>query len=98
MIALRPRNTWSVDGNRLIWQDDIGLKPTSEEIEQKKQEAVIKVIGVGGCGNNAVDFMIEKNVHGVDFISVNTDLQSLKKSQANNIVQIGLNHNLLDFW
>src|SRR6056300_70336 len=62
-----------------------------EGIEQKKQEAVIKVIGVGGCGNNAVDFMIEKNVHGVDFISVNTDLQSLKKSQANNIVQIGLN-------
>ena len=55
-----------------------------EVIEQKKQEAVIKVIGVGGCGNNAVDFMIEKNVHGVDFISVNTDLQSLKKSQANN--------------
>ena len=62
-----------------------------EVIEQKKQEAVIKVIGVGGCGNNAVDFMIKKNVHGVDFISVNTDLQSLKKSQANNIVQIGLN-------
>ena len=62
-----------------------------EVIEQKKQEAVIKVIGVGGCGNNAVDFMIEKNVHGVDFISVNTDLQSLKKSQANNIIQIGLN-------
>jgi cell division protein FtsZ len=62
-----------------------------EVIEQRKQEAIIKVIGVGGCGNNAVDFMIEKNVHGVDFISVNTDLQSLKKSQANNIVQIGLN-------
>jgi cell division protein FtsZ len=34
--------------------------------------------------------MIERNIHGVDFISVNTDLQSLKKSQANNIVQIGL--------
>ena len=62
-----------------------------EVIKPKKQEAVIKVIGVGGCGNNAVDFMIEKNIHGVDFISVNTDLQSLKKSQANNIVQIGLN-------
>lgn len=31
-----------------------------EVIEQKKQEAIIKVIGVGGCGNNAVDFMIEK--------------------------------------
>lgn len=62
-----------------------------EVIDKKKQEAIIKVIGVGGCGNNAVDFMIEKNIEGVDFISVNTDLQSLKKSQANNIVQIGLN-------
>ena len=40
MIALRPRNNWSVDGNTLIWQDDIGLKPTPEEIEQKKQELI----------------------------------------------------------
>lgn len=61
-----------------------------EVIDNKKQEALIKVVGVGGCGNNAVDYMIEKNIDGVDFISVNTDLQSLKKSQANNIVQIGL--------
>ena len=61
-----------------------------EVIDNKKQEALIKVVGVGGCGNNAVDYMIERNIHGVDFISVNTDLQSLKNSQANNIVQIGL--------
>ena len=61
-----------------------------EVIDKKKQEALIKVVGVGGCGNNAVDYMIERNIHGADFISVNTDLQSLKKSQANNIVQIGL--------
>ena len=61
-----------------------------EVIDNKKQGALIKVVGVGGCGNNAVDYMIERNIHGVDFISVNTDLQSLKKSQANNIVQIGL--------
>jgi len=61
-----------------------------EVIDNKKQEALIKVVGVGGFGNNAVDYMIERNIHGVDFISVNTDLQSLKKSQANNIVQIGL--------
>jgi len=61
-----------------------------EVIDNKKQEALIKVVGVGGCGNKAVDYMIERNIHGVDFISVNTDLQSLKKSQANNIVQIGL--------
>ena len=43
MIALRPRNNWSVDGNILIWQDDIGLKPTPEEIEQKKQELIAEL-------------------------------------------------------
>jgi len=60
-----------------------------EVVENKKQKAVIKVMGVGGCGGNAVDYMIEKNVVGVEFISANTDLQALQKSQANNIVQIG---------
>ena len=57
--------------------------------EAKKQKAIIKVMGVGGCGGNAVDYMIDKNVMGVEFICTNTDLQSLKKSQANTIVQIG---------
>jgi len=60
-----------------------------EVVENKKQKAVIKVMGVGGCGGNAVDYMIEKNVVGVELISANTDLQALQKSQANNIVQIG---------
>ncbi len=60
-----------------------------EIVDNKKQGAIIKVIGVGGCGGNAVDYMIEKNVMGVDFICVNTDLQALKKSQASTIVQIG---------
>tara|TARA_Y100000748_G_scaffold298722_1_gene294448 strand:+ start:17295 stop:18518 length:1224 start_codon:yes stop_codon:yes gene_type:complete len=60
-----------------------------EVIEGKKQKAIIKVMGVGGCGGNAVDYMIKKNVMGVEFICANTDLQSLKKSQASTIVQIG---------
>ncbi|MDA9097006.1 cell division protein FtsZ [Methylophilaceae bacterium] len=60
-----------------------------EIVENKKQKAVIKVIGVGGCGGNAIDYMIEKNVMGVDFICANTDLQALQKSQASTIVQIG---------
>jgi len=60
-----------------------------EVVENKKQKAIIKVMGVGGCGGNAVDYMIDKNVVGVDFICANTDLQALQKSQANNIVQIG---------
>ena len=60
-----------------------------EIVENKKQKAIIKVIGVGGCGGNAIDYMIEKNVMGVDFICANTDLQALQKSQASTIVQIG---------
>ena len=62
-----------------------------EMVDDKGQKALIKVIGVGGCGGNAVDFMIEKNVQGVEFICINTDLQALKKSQASTIIQIGDN-------
>ena len=60
-----------------------------EVVEKKSQEANIKVVGVGGCGGNAVDHMIEKNVMGVEFMCINTDLQALKKSQASSIIQIG---------
>ncbi len=53
------------------------------------QLAKIKVIGVGGGGNNAVNRMIESGVKGVDFIVANTDLQVLQKSQAPVKIQIG---------
>ena len=49
----------------------------------------IKVIGVGGAGNNVVNRMIEAGVQGVDFIAVNTDRQDLNKSKAAEKVQIG---------
>ena len=49
----------------------------------------IKVIGVGGAGNNVVNRMIESGVQGVDFIAVNTDRQDLNKSKAPEKVQIG---------
>ncbi len=61
-----------------------------EIMEKDSQEAVIKVIGVGGCGGNAVDHMISKNVSGVDFICANTDAQALKKSVATTKLQLGL--------
>ncbi|MGB2832900.1 MAG: cell division protein FtsZ [Methylotenera sp.] len=61
-----------------------------EIMEKNSQEAVIKVIGVGGCGGNAVAHMIEKNVSGVEFICANTDMQALKKSQAKTILQMGV--------
>lgn len=53
------------------------------------QGAVIKVIGVGGGGNNAVNRMIEHGVQGVDFIAVNTDAQALENSKAQYKLQIG---------
>ena len=61
-----------------------------EIMDKDTQEAVIKVIGVGGCGGNAVEHMIEKNVGGVEFICANTDMQALKKSQAKTTLQIGM--------
>ncbi|WHY91500.1 cell division protein FtsZ [Neobacillus cucumis] len=53
------------------------------------QFATIKVIGVGGGGNNAVNRMIEAGVEGVEFIAVNTDAQALNQSKAEITMQIG---------
>jgi cell division protein FtsZ len=50
---------------------------------------VIKVVGVGGAGGNAVQHMINKGVSGVEFIAANTDAQALAASSAHNIIQIG---------
>ena len=61
-----------------------------EIMEKDSQEAVIKVIGVGGCGGNAIEHMITKNLSGVEFICANTDMQALKKSNAKTILQMGL--------
>ena len=50
---------------------------------------IIKVVGVGGAGGNAVQHMINKGVSGVEFIAANTDAQALSHSDAHNIIQIG---------
>jgi cell division protein FtsZ len=60
-----------------------------EIMETQSQEAVIKVIGVGGCGGNAVDHMIYQGVSGVEFICANTDAQALKRNQARVQLQLG---------
>ena len=60
-----------------------------ELIDTQAQEAVIKVVGVGGCGGNAVDHMILQGVQGVEFISANTDAQALKRNQAKVQLQLG---------
>ncbi|MDX8385703.1 MAG: cell division protein FtsZ [Gallionella sp.] len=62
-----------------------------EIMETLTQDAVIKVVGIGGCGGNAVDHMIEQGVQGVEFIVINTDAQALKRSKARTQLQIGVN-------
>ena len=62
-----------------------------EVLEAEDQAAVIKVIGVGGCGGNAVDHMIQNGVEGVEFICANTDAQALKRNQARTLLQLGTN-------
>ena len=53
--------------------------------------AKIRVVGVGGGGGNAVNSMIDKGLHGVDFFAINTDLQALERNRAPNKIQIGKN-------
>ncbi len=56
---------------------------------ESSQPAQLKVMGVGGAGNNAIDRMIQYGLGGVEFISVNTDKQFLNRSRANQKIQIG---------
>lgn len=60
-----------------------------ELMDSHSEEAVIKVIGVGGGGGNAVEHMVSQNIEGVEFIAVNTDAQVLRSSSANITLQIG---------
>ena len=60
-----------------------------ELVDNVPQSAVIKVIGVGGGGGNAVNHMIKNNIEGVEFICANTDAQALKNIGARTILQLG---------
>lgn len=60
-----------------------------ELVDNVPQNAVIKVIGVGGGGGNAVNHMLNNNVEGVDFIVANTDAQALKSLNARTSLQLG---------
>ncbi len=62
-------------------QHSVGLKPIGQP--------VIRVVGVGGAGVNAVNRMIEADIEGVEFIAINTDLQSLQTSAASTTLHIG---------
>ena len=60
-----------------------------ELMDSHSEEAVIKVIGVGGGGGNAIEHMVKHTIEGVEFIAVNTDAQVLRSSAANVTLQIG---------
>lgn len=62
-----------------------------ELVDTYNQSPVIKVIGVGGGGGNAVNHMVNSNIEGVDFICANTDAQALKGINARSIIQLGNN-------
>src|SRR4051812_50057528 len=60
-----------------------------EIVDSQVTGPIIKVIGVGGAGGNAVNHMIEQGVEGVEFIAVNTDAQVLARNLARNQIQLG---------
>lgn len=64
---------------------------TFELMDAYSQNAVIKVIGVGGGGGNAVAHMVKAGIEGVDFICANTDAQALKNTSTRTVLQLGCN-------
>jgi cell division protein FtsZ len=60
-----------------------------ELLDTCQQNAVIKVVGIGGGGGNAVEHMMAGHIEGVEFICANTDAQALKNSSANTVIQLG---------
>jgi len=62
-----------------------------ELVDAANQTAVIKVIGVGGGGGNALEHMLKANIEGVDFVCANTDAQALKASSSKTVLQLGSN-------
>src|ERR1700735_1942571 len=68
--------------------EDNGLRISFNE--EFKNDARIKVIGVGGGGNNAVNRMIDSGMENIEFIVANTDLQALRMSRAGIKIQLGV--------
>ncbi|UJF19613.1 cell division protein FtsZ [Vibrio sp. SS-MA-C1-2] len=60
-----------------------------EPMMDVSDEAVIKVVGVGGGGGNAVEHMVRESIEGVQFLTVNTDAQALRKTSVSHVIQVG---------
>src|SRR5690606_24137860 len=76
---------------RILSKRRNGERAMFELMENHSEEAVIKVIGVGGGGGNAVEYMVASNIEGVEFVAANTDAQALRNSSANITLQLGAN-------
>jgi cell division protein FtsZ len=86
-LAVDSRHTaWCLSTENCKFQ---GVVMEIDMLDNATLGTVIKVVGVGGAGGNAVQHMINKGVCGVEFIAANTDAQALKLSKAHNIIQIG---------
>ena len=90
LARLKPEKT----GEKL---NHLGIKPILLTVppgmksESLVQNAVIKIIGIGSGGNNAVNHMIESGIEGVEFLSIDTDLKALSKTSAKKAFRIGHN-------
>ena len=83
------------DGYRILFNFILGGVMKYKLVENgKRNQTIIKVVGVGGCGGNAIDHMVAKKVEGVETISANTDSQALTKNKAAEKIILGeLNNN-----
>ncbi|MCK5926262.1 MAG: cell division protein FtsZ, partial [Methylococcales bacterium] len=61
-----------------------------ELVDASNENAIIKVIGIGGGGGNAVNHMVDSSIDGVQFICANTDAQALRRLSVDTVVQIGI--------
>ena len=83
------------DGYRILFNFILGGVMKYKLVENgKRNQTIIKVVGVGGCGGNAIDHMVANGVEGVETISANTDSQALTKNKATEKIILGeLNNN-----
>ncbi len=83
------------DGYRILFNFILGGVMKYKLVENgKRNQTIIKVVGVGGCGGNAIDHMVANGVEGVETISANTDSQALTNNKATEKIILGeLNNN-----
>jgi len=83
------RSTTPGEGGAQGMQSEAPAETRQDVPMRAEGQAVVRVVGVGGGGCNAVDRMIEAGVHGVEFIAINTDRQALDSSRADVVIPVG---------